>query len=187
MRYALGVRRHIANPVLGETVTFRRTAAETGGALSELELTLVPGGGNPFHSHTSYSETFTAIEGDLSLGLAGGRTVVLRPGESYEVEAGRVHRFFNATERPIRFRNDVRPGHAGFENALRILCGLAGDGLYDVRRAVPKSPVHLAVVGVMSDMRLPGAMALTTPLLKLLAAWARRRGIEGALIARYCD
>ncbi|KQR11263.1 hypothetical protein ASF71_20685 [Deinococcus sp. Leaf326] len=125
------------------------------------------------------------MDGELTL-ILNNRTVVLQPGESYEVKGGVVHRFFNATPGQIRFRNEVRPGHTGLENSLRILSGLAADGLYDEKKEIPKQLSHLAVLGMMSDMRLPGALFLSTPILKVIAAWARWRGVEQALVTRYC-
>lgn len=179
------MKRTITNPVLKDTVTFIKTSAETNGTVSELEITLLPGGGNPLHYHTSYSETFTALEGNLGLELKNKKTLLLKPGEFYVVKQGEVHRFFNPGDKEIKFRNEVHPGHEGFENTLRILYGLAADGLYN-DKGVPKSLTHLAICGIMSDMRLPGLMALTTPLLKFIAARAREKGIEQQLLARYC-
>lgn len=179
------MKRHIVNPVLKETVTFVKTAAETKGETTELEITLMPGGGNPLHYHTSYAETFTAVEGELELELAHRQKLVLRPGESFVVKAGVVHRFFNPGKGRIRFKNEVRPGHEGFENTLRILSGLAADGLYN-QRGVPRNLTHLAVCGIMSDMRLPGLMSLTMPLLKWMATRAEKDGTTQRLIEKYC-
>ncbi len=181
----LQMKRVIENPILNDRVTFIRTASETGGSVSELEISMGPGGGPPLHYHTSYTETYTAIEGEVALEFAGGHTEILKPGESRLVKIGEVHRFFNPTQREIRFRNEVHPGHEGFENALRILYGLATDGLYNDKK-VPKDINHLAICAVMSDMRLPGLMALTSQLLKFIAARARRKGIEQELLDRYC-
>lgn len=175
----------IKNPILGDTVTFLKLASESGNEISELEITLVPGGGNPLHYHTSYTETFTAIQGELGLELKNKRKIILKPGESRLIRIGEVHRFFNPGDREIRFKNEVRPGHTGFENALRILYGLASDGLYNEWK-LPKDFRHLAICGIMSDMRLPGLMSITTPLLKFVAARARRKGIERQLLDKYC-
>ncbi len=180
------MKRTITNPELKETVTFLQTAAQSGGTLSELEITLLPGGGNPLHYHTSYTEKFTALKGELGLELKNKQQLILKPAESYLVKIGEVHRFFNPGNESITFRNEVRPGHEGFENTLRILSGLAADGLYN-DQGVPKSLTHLAICGIMSDMRLPGLMGLTIPLLKLIATRARAKGIEQQLIDKYCQ
>ena len=64
------MKRVIVNPIFRDTVTFIKTSAETNGQFTEAELMLMPGGRNPLHYHLSYSETFTAIDGELGLGLA---------------------------------------------------------------------------------------------------------------------
>jgi len=62
---------------------------------------------------------------------------------------------------------------------------LATDGLYN-DKGMPKNIAHLAICGMLSDMRLPGLMALTTPVLKFIAARARKKGIEKQLLEKYC-
>ena len=59
----------IVNPIFKDTVTFVKTSSESSGKISDMEITLLPGGKNPLHYHKSYSETFTAIDGDLGLGI----------------------------------------------------------------------------------------------------------------------
>lgn len=179
------MKRKIINPVLKETITFIKTAAETNGTITELEITLMPGGGNPLHYHTSYIEKFTALEGELGLELKNRRKFILQPGESFVVNIGVLHRFFNPGDKQIRFRNEVNPGHEGFEDTLRILCGLAADGLYN-KKGIPKDITHLAICGIMSDMRLPGLMSLMMPVLKMIAARAIKSGRQQHLLNRYC-
>lgn len=85
--------RTITNPELKETSTFLQTAAQSGGTLSEPETTLLPGGGNPLHYHTSYTEKFTALEGELGLELRKRQKLILKPEKSYLIKIGEVHRF----------------------------------------------------------------------------------------------
>ena len=61
--------RTIYNPLQRDRVTFLKTAAETSGELMLVEVELAPGGGNPPHYHTSFSERFTPIVGELSVQL----------------------------------------------------------------------------------------------------------------------
>lgn len=179
------MQRTIENPLLKDTITFVRTAAETKGEVSELHVSLRPGGGNPLHYHTSYTETFLALQGTLGLELAGRRKIFLQPGESYLIEAGKLHRFFNATQDEIKFRIEIRPGHQGFEETLRIGYGLAVDGrCYNAQ--TPKDIRHLALCLIRSDMRLPGLPSVLTPLFRIIAVWARRQGVEQELLDRYC-
>lgn len=179
------MKRTIVNPVIKDTVTFLQTSAESGGTLTEAEITLMPGGGNPLHYHKTYSETFTAVVGDLGLNLARNVTRILKPGESYTVDPMALHRFFNPTGDEIKFRVRIIPGQRGLENSLRILYGLATDGLTD-GKAIPKSLRHTAIILCMSDMNVPGLLTFLFPILKWMAARAKASGEEQRLVERYC-
>lgn len=177
--------RTIVNPVIRDTTRFLKTADETGGSYTEVEVTLQPGGGTPLHYHRNIVETFTAVSGLLRLEV-NGETITLSPGNSHTVPVNTVHRFFNSHDKEIVFRTVIHPGHKGFENALCILYGLAGDGLTD-KKSVPRKLMHLALVASMSDMYMPGLMKLFTPLFRRLADKGRRTGIEQQLIDKYCS
>ena len=177
--------RIIVNPIFKDTVTFVRTAAESNGQVSDLELTLLPGGRNPLHYHMSYSETFTAIDGEVGVGLGMIKKRILRPGNSYTVEHNKLHYFFNPTDKEIKFKTEIKPGHEGFENSLRILYGLAEDGLTN-KKGIPISIQHKAIIACMSDMNLPGFFTLIFPILKRIAKKAKASGAEQLLIDRYC-
>lgn len=179
------MKRTIVNPIIKDVVTFLQTAEESGGIVSEAEIRLMPGGGNPLHYHKTYSETFTAIDGDLGLKLGKKNTRILKPGETHTVEPMSLHCFFNPTDNEIRFNVKLKPGHTGFEHALRILYGLASDGLTD-NKSIPKSLKHKAIVVCMSDMNIPGMFTLLFPLLRRVAQKAKANGDEQRLIDKYC-
>ncbi len=179
------MQRIIINPVIKDTTIFVKTAAETGGRHTQVEVRLMPGGGTPLHYHKSFSETFTVLEGVLGLQLGYRKKILLPPGKSHTVEAGQAHRFFNSTGKKIRFSVDIRPGHTGFENGLYIMYGLAGDGMTN-KKGVPKKIQHLALVAEMSEMYLPGIFTLFKPVFKRIAKKARENGTEQMLIEKYC-
>lgn len=178
------MKRKIINPIIKDTVTFIRTSAESGGRVSDLELTLMPGGKNFPHYHKAFAETFTAMDGVLGVKVAGKR-LLLHPGETLTVQPGQVHSFFNPGETEIRFNVKITPGHQGFEDSLRILYGLAEDGLTD-KKSMPRSFTHIAVIGTMSDSFLPGVMRVLSPVLQWVAKKARENGTEMKLIEKYC-
>lgn len=179
------MKRTIINPVIKDTATFIQTSADSGGEVTAIEITLMPGGSNPLHYHKTYSETFTTIEGELGLKIRKKGTKTLKSGESYTVEPMKAHAFFNATDKPVKFKVELKPGHQGFENSIRILYGLAGDGLTN-KKSVPKSLKHTALIACMSDMNLPGLFTLLFPVLRGIAKKAKDRGEEEKLIKRYC-
>lgn len=179
------MKRTIVNPIIKDTVTFLQTSEESGGKITEAEITLMAGGGNPLHYHKTFSETFTAIEGELGIKLGKKERKILKEGETYTVEPMSVHGFFNPSDKEIKFNVKLSPGHTGFENSLRIIYGLAGDGLTD-KNTIPKSIKHSAIVLCMSDMNLPGIFTWMFPLLKLIAKRAKKSGEEQKLLDKYC-
>ena len=180
------MKRTIVNPIIKDSVTFIQTSEESGGKVTEAEITLMPEGGNPLHYHKSYSETFTAIEGDLGVKLGKKDTKILKPGESHTVEPMSLHCFFNPTQKEIKFNVKLTPGHNGFEYSLRILYGLAADGLTN-KKSIPKSLKHTAIIVCMSDMNVPGLLTLLYPLLERISKKAKINGEEQKLIAKYCN
>jgi quercetin dioxygenase-like cupin family protein len=176
--------RTIVNPIFKDTATFLKRARETGGKYCECEVTLLAGGRNVPHIHKKYSETFTAIQGNLGV-RAGGKTIILKPGETFTVPIGVVHYFFNPGHAAIRYKIVIAPGFEGFEYMLRILYGLARDGQTD-KKGFPKSLSRLALVGEIGDSSGAGILVLLAPLLKFLAARARKSGEEQRLINKYC-
>ncbi|MGK7391281.1 MAG: cupin domain-containing protein [Candidatus Cyclobacteriaceae bacterium M2_1C_046] len=179
------MQRKIVNSIIKDTATFLQTSIESGGKTSDIDFTLLPGGGNPLHYHKTYTETFTAIDGDLGLKLGKNETKILKPGETYTVEAMALHSFYNPTDKEIKFNVKITPGHTGFENSLRIIYGLAEDGLSD-KKSLPKSIKHKAIIVCMSDMNVPGLFTLIYPLLKRIAEKAKANGEEQKLIDKYC-
>jgi Cupin domain len=145
----------------------------------------MPGGGNPPHFHRTYDEAFTVLEGVIRLALSSGVRLDLSAGESYVAKAGQVHSLHNVTDAPVRVRTRISPGNEGFENSLRILYGLASDGLYNQRK-MPRSVQHLALCASMSDTWLPGFKSFYNVPLRLVARFARWRGVDERLRRTYC-
>jgi mannose-6-phosphate isomerase-like protein (cupin superfamily) len=179
------MQRIIVNPVLKDMTTFLKIARETNNESTQVEVRLMPGGGTPLHYHRNFSETFIAVEGVLGIATGRNKKVMLEPGDSATIEPGQVHRFFNPGNTRIRFNVEIQPGNTGFENALYILYGLAADGLTD-HKGVPKKMSHMAIIGEMSEMYLPGVFRLLHPIFRAIASRARKNGKEQQLIDKYC-
>ncbi|MDQ4141587.1 MAG: cupin domain-containing protein [Bacteroidota bacterium] len=172
------------NPMIGDKVVFLKTSRESGGECTLMELEVVAGGGNTLHTHTTASETFTVLEGNLEV-QAGKERRLLKPGESFTVPPKTAHCFRNPSQQLIKFQVEFRPGHEGFENSLKIAYGLATDGLTN-KKSIPKSFSHLALLSTMSDTYPTGIFSLITPLLRWKARQAREQGIEKELMDKYC-
>jgi quercetin dioxygenase-like cupin family protein len=101
--------RVIHNPVSGERIVIRTTAAQTDGRLLVFDLSLPPGGHVPArHAHLSQQERFTVVEGRMRFSL-GGKTRIVNPGESVVVPKGQAHWFGNPGPEPSLARVEVRP------------------------------------------------------------------------------
>ena len=170
----------IANPGTGERIVFGATRADTGGERLEFDLTLAPLGrvGGVPHKHEP-TERFTIRSGRLTVWLGAARRE-LRPGESLEVPAGVTHYVCNDGDEAVRASVVVRPA-GNLETFLETIFAIAARRRFKAFRGLP-SPLHGALLadtyGVYGPL-LP--IAVQRPLVRPLAALARRRGYPAAL------
>jgi quercetin dioxygenase-like cupin family protein len=161
------------NEITGETITFLETAAETAGEWTLIEVEVAPGGGVPMaHVHPYQSETFEVISGELSM-KSGRDSIVAQAGDVVTVAPGQVHKFWNATAYPVRFRCTVAPARQ-FEQFIETMFALAADGKLS-KRGMP-SPLRLAAIAKANfdDSRAP-----------YVPAWLQKAGLAaGALAAK---
>jgi quercetin dioxygenase-like cupin family protein len=166
----------IHNPVSGETITFRRTAADTDGAVLEIDLELTPDGHVPgAHVHPEQEERFEILEGTMEFRL-GLRKIVAGPGETVTVPRGRIHRFANGGDTVAKARVEVVPA-LDMEQLFETTVDLAREGR-TWRTGMPK-PLDLAlfVRRFAREVRAPFPPApVVRALMAPLAALARRRG-----------
>ena len=149
----------IENPVTGERMTFRKTAADTGGEAVVVELVIQPHGAvAAAHVHPSQEERFQVLRGSIGFRV-GRRKVVLGPGERVTVPAGTPHKFWNAGDDEAHFVCEVRPA-LQFEQLLETMFALAADGKTN-RKGMP-NPLRLAVIANehFDTVRLPFPPAL---------------------------
>jgi quercetin dioxygenase-like cupin family protein len=164
----------ITNPVTGETVTFRRTSADSDGEMVIAEVTL---GRSGFvaaaHIHPKQTETFRVLEGAVGFRV-GTQRLTATTGETVVVQPGTPHAFWNVGADTARFLCEVRPA-LGFERLLETMFALARDGKTN-RRGVPH-PLRLAAIADhhRDDVRLPivpGSLQRLAATLGATAAWA---------------
>jgi len=174
------------NPINGERTTILESAEQTGGAYTHFEVTLNPGGGNPLHYHTKFTEEFLSVKGALGL-QQGKQTVHLQPGQSLLVPIRSHHRFFNNSAQKITFRVKLTPGQPGFENFLKVMFGLVNDGQTITKNQIPKNIYHIAVVFVWGDTHLTNPLfKWFSPLVLLFYKRAVKLGIDKMLLEKYC-
>jgi mannose-6-phosphate isomerase-like protein (cupin superfamily) len=144
----------IENPVTGERFTFLRTAAETGGELLQVELTVKPGGFLPLaHTHPFQEERFAIRSGTMVITVDGVERV-LEPGDSVAVPAGAPHEWHNGGEGDLVAIVEFRPAlnaEACFESSF----GLAQDGLVDPASGIPLQPWLALIFDAYQDFVHP--------------------------------
>ena len=164
------------NPVTGERIVFRKTAAETDGEYVEVDLVLAPDGAVPgTHVHPKQEERFEVVSGTMKFRY-GLRKIVAGPGEVVVVPAGKVHNFANAGDEPAHVRVTITPA-LKMEEMFETTVALAKEGRVTAS-GMPK-PLDLAVFvdRFEDEARAPFPPAWFVRLLFApLRAMARRRG-----------
>ena len=164
------------NPITGERIIFRETAADTGGELLAIDLILATDGHVPgAHVHPSQEERFEVVSGTMKFRL-GRKKIIAEAGDTVVVPPGSVHKFANAGDEPAHVRVEVRPA-LKMEQLFETTIALARDGRTN-GKGMPK-PLDLAlfVREYEDEVRAPFPPA---PIVKAVMAplrWmAKRRG-----------
>jgi quercetin dioxygenase-like cupin family protein len=163
----------ITNPLSGEQITVRATAANTRGVL-EWELLLAPGGRVPSsHAHPEQEECFTVLDGQMRFRV-GGRRIMAGPGDTVLVPPGTVHHFANAGPRPARVAVQTWPALSMLE-LLETAAAMA-QAQHAAARRLP-SPVDLALFmrDFEREVRAPYLPAALVRTVLRPAAWLARR------------
>jgi quercetin dioxygenase-like cupin family protein len=158
--------------------TFLKTGYETGGAYELIQVELEPHGGNDWHYHRRFTETFTVLDGSARVGK-NGKESIINAGDSATAHIGDMHYFANPTDSIIHIQVRVTPA-AGLEKSIRVVYGLANDGLFD--GTITKNPWHMALLLGYSGTYLPDIPGfIQEPLVNALAKIAQWRGEDKEL------
>jgi mannose-6-phosphate isomerase-like protein (cupin superfamily) len=164
------------NRVSGERIIFRKTAADTGGELLEIDLELAPDGHVPGkHVHPAQEERFEVLSGTMKFKM-GRKTVVAEAGEVVTVPAGVAHKFANGGDETAHVRVQVRPA-LKMEELFETTAALAEEG-HTTSKGMPK-PLDLALFVQEYRDEVQGAFPpvwVQRATLAPLAWLARKRG-----------
>jgi mannose-6-phosphate isomerase-like protein (cupin superfamily) len=171
----------IHNPVTGERIRFLETAADTGGALLRLEVTLRSGGAVPLtHRHPRQEERFGVLAGTGRFRV-GRKTVRADPGEELVAAAGVPHRFWNDGCADLVVRVEFRPALRTERFFVELWQGPL------TRRGLPKPrlALRMAAQGYLDEVALPvvpltvqrAAQSVLANIGRLLDAGARWKGL----------
>jgi len=170
--------RVVINPLSGERIVIRRTAAQTGGEVLDWELTLAPGGRVPSsHAHPAQEEIFTVLEGTMRFRV-GWRRLTAAAGDVVRIPPGTVHHFANPGNARARVAVQSRPALA-MEELLGTAAAMA-TAQHSARRVLPR-PIELALFmsEFEQEVRAPLIPArLMRPATRALAGFARRHGLD---------
>jgi quercetin dioxygenase-like cupin family protein len=167
----------LVNPASGERITFRQSAADTGGALVAIDLELpqgarVPGGR---HIHPRQEERFEVVKGTMRFRL-GRKKIVARPGAVVVVPPGMAHDFANAGDEDVLVRVEMRPA-LKMEQLFEAAVALAEEGR-TMLNGIPR-PLELALFTREFEQEVQAAFPplwIQRLALAPLARLARRRG-----------
>jgi quercetin dioxygenase-like cupin family protein len=166
----------IENPLSGERITFRETAADTNGELLAFDLELSPDGHVPgMHVHPAQEERFEVVRGRVRF-RKGRRAVVAEAGDVVTIAPGTAHKFANAGDEAAIVRVEVRPA-LRMEDLLETAVALAKEGR-TTSTGMPK-PLDLALFVGEFEREVRGAFPpawVQRATLAPLAWLARRRG-----------
>ncbi|MFA6152396.1 MAG: cupin domain-containing protein [Chitinophagaceae bacterium] len=94
---------------IGPNYTFTRTATDTDGDYAEIEAVLpICSKEEVMHLHPLQTIQLHALEGNLGIVLPD-RRLIIKPGQPFEIPRNVEHSFYNADERPIRFKSTLKP------------------------------------------------------------------------------
>jgi quercetin dioxygenase-like cupin family protein len=161
------------------------------------------------HRHPGMVERFTVLDGELTV-MRGGKTGILRQGETATIEPNVWHDWWNATDRDVRVRVEATPGER-FIYMIESFFGLARAayadrrGMHFLETALwvrefndvivfcsPPLPVQRALFGVLAPIaRWRGYRATypqfsrTVQALWTPSRWTKRRipGSEGSHVS----
>jgi quercetin dioxygenase-like cupin family protein len=176
--------RSIYNPIQRDTVVFIETASETNGRYTLVEVELAAGGGVGLHYHKTYSESFTCLDGELKVQLDKIIYTLKSDDVPVTAEPNVLHRFFNGSKIPCKFRVTISPGSKGFEESLQIAYGLARDGKTN-NKGLPKKLSHVGLLLLLSESKLTGWRAVLEKLLLSVGKKAVKNGMADELRKAY--
>ena len=166
----------IENPVSGERIVFRKTAADTNGEYLEIDLYLAPDGHVPgAHVHPKQEERFEVLSGTMKFKM-GLHTIVAEAGDVVVIPAGKVHKFKNGGDSEAVVRVTVTPA-LKMEQLFETTVALAEEGRV-TKKGMPK-PLELALFVHEYRDEVQGPFppaAIQRASLAPLARIARRRG-----------
>ena len=155
----------LQHPATGQRIVFKRTAADTGGEVLEMETWYRAGAARaPAHYHPNQDERFEVLSGAVQCTIDGEERV-LGQGDVLEVPRGTIHEFGGHPDEEAHVRWQTRPAlrtedffEAVFQGGVtRVsLAPIALAHRDEFRLATPPWPIQrvlLTLLAVMARLR----------------------------------
>lgn len=143
----------IFNPVTGQHIRFLVTAKDSDGRFLEMVSTYHARSVEPAaHYHPYQDETFTVIEGELTMRI-DNQLITLHPGESMYIPRNKVHTMWNNTDVKTVVSWQVQPA-MNTELLLETLFGLAANGKVNAKGMPPLPQLALIATHYIDVLRL---------------------------------
>src|SRR6185312_939566 len=136
---------------LGNLVTVKAAAEDTGGRVSVVEFLNPPGFGPPLHRHLHEDEMFLVLEGAARF-FCGGEELTAGAGDFVLLPAGLPHTFLVDPAGPLRTLQITAPG--GFEDFALAVGGEATERRLPA--AAPVDPAALAHAAWLHGVEILG-------------------------------
>ena len=172
-----------SNPVLGNRIEFKELCEETNGTRTVAEITLGNGGKVPLHYHYEFSEYYEVLEGELKMQV-GNEIKTLHNGDYLLIPVKMIHKYFNQSDRDVRFKVVIQPGNIGYQLLVSVLNGLARDKRVN-KQGLPTNWLIRGYLSVASGSNVPGILSWLQPLLNWLYKLALKRKVDKQLLAKY--
>lgn len=167
--------RTLRNPRTGETITFSKTSAETGGELFEMSYEMAPHAAiADEHCHPHQEMTINVLSGTLTC-TVNGKDREIRAGEQVVIPAGVLHFQRNDSDSVVHAVEQYRPA-LQMQEFFEVLIGWANDGKTD-ESGLP-SPLRSAVMHRYFRTSIRSASNWRNLSAWLLAPLGRARGYQ---------
>ena len=133
----------IVNPRTGQRMIFRQTAADTSGALVQIETFNPRGPAEPEHVHPLQESNARVLAGALHFSIRG-KVRVVRAGETIVIPSNTPHYFWNEGEEVAHSMQELRPA-LRTEDFFETYFALAREGKLNAQ-GLPPSLLHTAVL-----------------------------------------
>lgn len=166
--------RVIGNPISGERIVIRRSAAQTDGRLLAFDLFLRPRGHVPAsHVHPAQEERFTVVAGRMRFRM-GRRTIFAGAGETVVVPPGTPHWFGNPGPGESHARVEVRPA-LRMEELFEMTEAVTRAGGFLGTRLPRLTDLALLLLEFQREVAVPDVPASLVRLGLTPLAWLARR------------